>query len=95
MDILAQWCNEQGMLITQNNEVFFVDEKLLMKPEYVINKKIYIDLVDDNELTDKYLEFCRLFSSSFGTIIVIPRSALSGITSVTRKDIENRFNIKF
>lgn len=94
MSDLLKWCNQKNIFIKENSEVFFVDEKLLMRPEFIINNKIYIDLVEDNEMNSKYLEFCRLFSSSFGTLIVIPRNTLPSIINITKNDIEERFNIK-
>lgn len=94
MNELHYWCNENGILLKDNEEVFFVDEKLLMRPNYIMNNKIYVNLVDENELTSKYLEFCRLFSVSFGTLIVIPRTILPEITSLAKGDLESKFNIK-
>jgi hypothetical protein len=92
---LANWCNDNHLSLKQNHEVFFISERVLMKPEYIINNKVYVDLVDTSDLNEKYFEYSRLFSVSFGTIILIPRSAVSEINSISKKDMEARFNFKF
>lgn len=97
MDKLIEWCTTQGLMINENQEVFFVNEKLLMRPAFLINKNVYIDLMDEVEMTEKYLDFCRQFSASYGTLIVIPRNALDddSIMKVTKHDIESKFNMSF
>ena len=95
MDELLHWGSVNDLLMTKNSEVFFVDEKLLMRPDFKVNNKIYIIVVNDNELTSKYLDFCNIFSKSFGTLIVLPKSILPELTNITKKDIESKFNVKF
>jgi hypothetical protein len=95
VNYLANWCNDNHLSLKQNHEVFFISERVLMKPEYMINNKVYVDLVDPSDLNDKYFEYARLFSLSFGTIILIPRSTVSEINSINKKDMEARFNFKF
>ena len=92
---LLNWCNENNLILKSNHEVFFISERVLMKPEYIINNKIYVDLIDAEDLNDKYFEYSRLFSTSFGTIILIPRSVVSDINSVSKKEMETRFSFKF
>jgi hypothetical protein len=94
-NVLSDWCGDNGLFVRTNHEVFFINERTLMKPEFVINENVYIDLVDTKQITAKYVEYCRMFSSSYGTIIVIPKDIIRGIHTVTKKDIESRFNIKF
>jgi hypothetical protein len=93
--ILSDWCGNNGLFVRSNQEVFFISERVLMKPEFVINETIYIDLVEGRKITEKYKSYCELFSKSYGTIIVIPKEKIEEINSVTKKDFENRFNIKF
>ena len=92
---LSAWCRDNGLFVRTNHEVFFINERVLMKPEYVINETVFIDLVDESQITDKYLGYCELFSKSYGTIIVVAKQKLPEIRSITKKDIESRFNIKF
>ncbi len=94
-NLLSTWCGDNGLFVRTNHEVFFINERILMKPEYVINETVFIDLVDGQQITEKYLGYCELFSKSYGTIIVIPKEKLSDIKTITKKDIESRYNIKF
>jgi hypothetical protein len=94
-NLLSNWCGDNGLFVRTNHEVFFINERLLMKPEYIINETVFIDLVDEGQITEKYLGYCELFSKSYGTIIVISRDKLDDIKTITKKDFESRFNIKF
>lgn len=94
-NLLSTWCRDNGLFVRTNHEVFFINERILMKPEYVINETVFIDLVDERQITEKYLGYCELFSKSYGTIIVIPKEKLDDIKTITKKDIESRYNIKF
>ena len=94
-NLLSNWCGENKLFVRTNHEVFFINERILMKPEYIINETVFIDLVDEHQLTNKYLGYCELFSKSYGTIIVITRESLENIKTVSKKDIESRFDIKF
>ena len=92
---LKNWCVGNQLKIRPNPEVFFVNGRTLIKPEFVVNNKIYIDLVNDDEVNDNYIEYGKSFSKSFGTMVVIKRSDLINIHNVTKDDLENYFNIKF
>lgn len=92
---LSTWCGNNGLFLKTNHEVFFINERVLMKPEYIINENVFIDLVDSSQITEKYMGYCKLFSKSYGTILVIPKEKLFEIESVTKKDLETRFNIRF
>lgn len=92
---LKNWCVGNQLKLRPNPEVFFVNGRTLIKPEFVINNRVYIDLVNDNELTDNYIEYCKSFSRSFGIMITIKRSEMRNIHNVTKEDIENQYNIKF
>ena len=43
------WCSKNNLSLKENSEVFFVNERLLMKPEYVINDKIFVDILKTGE----------------------------------------------
>lgn len=92
---LSAWCGDNNLFVRTNHEVFFINERVLMKPEYVINETVFIDLVDKSQITEKYMKYCELFSKSYGTILVIPKEILAEIDTVSKKDIETRFNVKF
>lgn len=94
-NILSNWCTKNGLFVATNNEVFSVDTHILMKPEFVINGFVYVDVIDPKKITQKYLEYCRLFSFSYGTIIIIPKDMMVSMDSVTKKDICEKFNIHF
>jgi hypothetical protein len=93
--LLSTWCGENRLFVRTNSEVFFINERVLMKPEFIINESVYIDLVEMDQLNSKYDEYCRLFSQSYGTIIVIPKEVLLNINSITKKDVESKFGVKF
>lgn len=94
-NILSAWCKNNRLFVRTNNEVFFINERVLMTPEYVINENIFIDLVEQNEITTKYLNYCQLFSKSYGTLIIIPKEILGEIHNTSKKDFENRYGVKF
>ena len=92
---LKNWCIGNQLKLKSNPEVFFVNGRTLIKPEFVINNRVYIDLVNDDEVTENYIEYCKAFSKSFGIIITIRKNYLPNIHDITKKDIEERFNIIF
>jgi hypothetical protein len=92
---LKNWCVGNQLKLRPNPEVFFVNGRTLIKPEFVINNEVYIDLVNDDELTDNYIEYCKAFSRSFGAMIIIKRTEIHNIHNITKEDIENKFDIKF
>ena len=95
METLLEWCKYQNLSIKPNKEMFFINEKLLLKPKYIINNRIFIDIPDDLEINEKYLEHRKIFSKSFGVIIIIPKSVIENIMDISKIDIQRRFNIKF
>ena len=91
---LLNWCNRHRLAIAPNTEVFFVNERALIRPEYIINNKIYIDLVE-GEPSEKYITYCQEFSRSFGTIILISYDTLPEIQNITKEEFELNYNINF
>jgi len=90
-----EWCAHNKVSIKINQELFFVAENSLMKPEFITANKIYIDIVSSNEITDTYINNCKSFSRSFGTIVVIPREILLNFDNISKKDIQDEYGIKF
>jgi hypothetical protein len=93
--ILSKWCAKNGLFVRSNQEAFFINERVIMKPQFIINEAIYVDIINEKKITKKYVEYCKIFSQSFGTIIVIPLNFISEINSVTSQQIEGRYSIKF
>lgn len=94
-NVLSRWCKNNGLFVKTNHEIFFVDEKTLMKPDFVVNEKVYIDLNEHKKINEKYKYICQRFSNSYGTIIIIPKENIDEILNVTKKDICERFGITF
>jgi hypothetical protein len=90
---LIEWCHENNIMIKPNSEVFFVNERALIRPEYVIKNNIFVDLLNQSEITERYLQICREFSGSFGSIILIPFESLPGIKNITKEMFEQRYNV--
>jgi len=90
---LTDWCNYYGIPIRQNTEVFFVNERALVRPEFIINNNIYVDLVRKSDINERYKEICKDFSLSFGVMIVIPIETLPLLTEVTKQMFEQKYGI--
>ena len=89
------WGYDNQIGIAKNTEVFFINERLSYKPEYIINNKIFVDVVPDALLTDAYIANCVNFSKSFAQVIVIPVSIINDLDKITIDDIKSKFNINF
>lgn len=89
------WCHHNHIPVKPNTEVFFVNETALLRPEFIINNNIFVDLIERNQITDRYKEICQEFSMSFGTIILVPFDTLPNIGSVTKEQFESKYNIRF
>lgn len=88
------WCAKNKISVRINQEVFFVTQSALMKPEFITPGKIYIDLVNSNDITEDYINNCKSFARSFGTIMVIPRHILPELENLTKTDIQEMYSIK-
>lgn len=94
-NFLSSWCKKNKLFVRTNKEVFFISERVSMKPNFLINENVYIDFLNDDDLTEKYLYNCGLFSKSYGILIIIPKSCYEELNNYTKKDFENKFNFKF
>ncbi len=92
---LIDWCNANHIAIRRNNEVFFVNESTLVRPEYVLKNNIFIDLVNKSEINERYIQICKDFSLSFGSIILMSFESLPNINGITKEMFEQRYDIKF
>lgn len=93
--IFIDWCTNQRLLVKYNEEVFFVDEKFLIKPEFIVNNRVYIDIINENDITPLYLGFCERFAMSFGAIMVIPENIINEFNDINKKTLETHFDFKF
>lgn len=89
------WCTHNKITAKLNDESFLINEYTLMKPEFIINNRIYVDLVKQSEITTDYISKCKKFAKSFGTIILFPREMLYDLHLITKSDIELKYDIKF
>lgn len=88
------WCTHNKISAKLNDESFLINEYTLMKPEFIINNKIYVDLVKKSEITNEYILKCKRFAKSFGTIILFPREMLHDLYLIDKNDIEDKYDIK-
>jgi len=91
----SDWCKDNNLHLAQNNEVFFINEKMSYKPEYIINYKIFVDILDDGEYTSEYAAKCERFKDGFAPIILIPHDLVPELHKITINDISERFNLSF
>lgn len=92
---LSSWCANNSLFVRSNHEVFFINERVLIRPEFIINERVYVDILDETQITEKYLGYCELFAKSYGTIILIPKNIIDNIKFITKKDLQDKFLIKF
>lgn len=89
------WCSRNKLFVKENPEVFFVNEHLLMKPEYVINNTIYVDILKTGEFKEENLLYYQAFAESFGTLIIIREEYIWTLDQITKEDLEKRYNFSF
>jgi xylose isomerase len=92
--LFIEWCkNNQIPFVKKNTQTFFISPRISYTPKYIINYKIFIDIIEDGEYDKRFEEKCKGFTQSFGQIILIPRSILPDLHKLTKNDIINRFEI--
>ena len=89
------WCAKNKLTIRENSEVFFVNERLLMKPEYIINDSIFVDVLKKGEFKPENIEYYKMFADSFGTLIVIREEYILSLYDITKEDLEEKYNFSF
>jgi hypothetical protein len=88
-----EWCAKNNINIYKNQEAFFISQRLVIKPDFKLANKTYIDLIRPEEINPVYLKGCEAFAKSFGTIIVIPTDIVGDMDQLTKEQIETKFNI--
>lgn len=89
------WCSKNKLSVKDNPEVFFVNEHLLMRPEYVINNSVYVDILKTGEFNEDNLPFYQIFAESFGTLIIIREEYIWSLDQITKEELEERYNFSF
>jgi len=93
--MFTNWCVNNNLNLKENHEVFFVNERILMKPEYVINNRTFIDIIKNGEFNENNTEHYKNFAYSFGTLILIKEEDISELINITKEDVENKYNFNF
>lgn len=89
------WCNRNHLHLRRNEELFFIDEYLVIKPDFIINSKIYVDIIKSNEITDHYLKGCEIFGKSHGILMIIPLDDIQLLNGYTKQQIMEIYDIEF
>ena len=89
------WCSTNDLSVKKNQEVFFVNERILMKPEYIINDSVYVDLIPTGQFNEEDVYSYILFASSFGTLIIIKEENIHYLNDITSKELEEAKKFKF
>lgn len=88
-----EWCEKNQIMVFKNEEMFFVAKTLVIRPDFRLLNRIFIDLIMPEEISESYLQGAEQFGQSHGTLIVIPNDILNDLDSITKEDMEKRFNI--
>ena len=59
------WCLKNDLNVKENTEMFFVNERFLIKPEYIINNKVFVDILKNGEYNETNID-------NYKNCIVIP-----------------------
>ena len=89
------WCTKNNLSVRENSEVFFVNERLLMRPEYIINNNIFVDILKTDEFKEENVVYYQLFAESFGTLVIIKEEHIWGLNDITKEDLQDRYNFSF
>jgi hypothetical protein len=89
------WCHSNSLIVKENNEVFFVNERLLMKPEYIINGNTYVDVLKSGEFKLENINYYQDFANSFGNLILIREEYILELDEITKEDLMKKHNINF
>ena len=46
MNKIEQWCQNNGLILQKNKEAFFINERAILTPDYNINNKFFIEIID-------------------------------------------------
>lgn len=89
------WCLKNNLNVKQNAEIFFVNERFLIKPEYVINNKVFVDILKNGEYNETNSDNYKNFAQGFGTLILIKEEHIWLLENITRADLEETYKFSF
>lgn len=89
------WCLKNNLSVKQNLEIFFVNERFLIKPEYIVNNKVFVDIIKNGDYDENNFQNYKLFATSFGTLILIKEEHLWLLNNITKKDLEETYKFSF
>lgn len=94
MEKLQEWCNNNALTLKENKEAFFINERAILTPDFIINDKVFIEIFDDlSYLNENQIEYRKYFSKSYGPLLCLTTMSLDTIDQITKKDIENYYHI--
>lgn len=95
MNKIEQWCKNNELILQENKEAFFINERAILTPDYNINNnKFFIEIIDDlSYLNENQIEYRKYFSKSYGPLLCLTTMSLDTIDQITKKDIENYYHI--
>lgn len=89
------WCLKNNLSVKENAEIFFVNERFLIKPEYIINNKVFVDIVKSGDYIEANSTNYKMFAEGFGTLILIKEEHLWLLSNITKRDLEEKYKFSF
>ena len=89
------WCLKNNLNVKENTEMFFVNERFLIKPEYIINNKVFVDILKNGEYNETNIDNYKNFARGFGTLFVIKEEHILLLENITRGDLEETYKFSF
>jgi hypothetical protein len=89
------WCLKNNLNVKENAEIFFVNERFLIKPEYIINNKVFVDIVKSGDYIETNSTNYKMFAEGFGTLMLIKEEHLWLLSNITKQDLEEKYKFSF
>lgn len=92
-DLFIDWCHNNNIpFVKKNKEKFIISSNVVYSPKYIINYRIYVDVIDN--YNDDFEKICEVFAQNHGQLILIPKDLLPELNKIIKNDIINKFNIR-
>jgi hypothetical protein len=89
------WCLKNNLSVKENPEIFFVNERFLIKPEYIINGKVFVDILKNGDYNKANVDNYKNFAQGFGTLILIKEEHIWLLDNITKGDLEETHKFSF
>ena len=89
------WCLKNNLSVKENPEIFFVNERFLIKPEYIINGKVFVDILKNGDYNEVNFNNYKNFAQGFGTLILIKEEHIWLLDNITKRDLEETYKFSF